>query len=182
MTLEKNHSGVAPEVVEGDITEIPVDVIVNAANETLLAGGGVCGAIHSVAGPELAAECRTLGGCRTGSAVATGAYGLPAKYVIHAVGPVWQGGFSGEDELLANCYRSSIELARDLGATSISFPAISTGTFGFPAERAAAVATRTLLTEAAGAGLPEKTMLVCFSPQSADTFRRALTERIGGNG
>ncbi len=180
MATENKVHEVIPEVVEGDITQIPVDAIVNAANAALLPGGGVCGAIHSAAGPDLAAECRAIGGCRTGSAIATGAYDLPAKNVIHAVGPVWQGGFSGEDELLANCYRSSVQVARDLGATSMSFPAISTGTFGFPAERAAAVTVRTLLAEADDAGLPAKTLLVCFTSESADTFRRALAERTGG--
>src|SRR5258708_14674385 len=123
-------------VVEGDITKLQVDVIVNAANSTLLGGGGVDGAIHRAAGPKLLAECRTLGGCPTGQAKITGGYRLPAKWVVHAVGPVWNGGSAGEDALLAGCYRTALALARGKAAASIAFPAISTGAYRFPPERA----------------------------------------------
>jgi O-acetyl-ADP-ribose deacetylase (regulator of RNase III) len=130
----------------GDITTLEVDAIVNAANERLAPGGGVCGAIHRAAGPALAAECARVGPCATGDAVATDGYALPARWVIHAVGPVWHGGDREEGELLASAYRRSIEVADGLGATSIGFPAISTGIFGFPAELAARTAVATLRT------------------------------------
>ena len=167
------------DVVEGDITTISVDAMVNAANEALLPGGGVCGAIHEAAGPSLAAECRNLGGCRTGAAKATAGYGLPATHVIHAVGPVWQGGFSGEDDLLASSYRSALALADELGANSVSLPAISTGIFGYPPERAAAVAVSAVEAAVAAGEAPKQVLLCCFTPESAELHRRALAGRNG---
>jgi O-acetyl-ADP-ribose deacetylase len=161
-------------VLRADITTIAVDAIVNAANETLLGGGGVDGAIHRAGGPSIMEECRRLGGCRTGDAKATTAGDLPARHVIHAVGPVWHGGGRGEDDLLASAYRRSVEVAVDLGCGSISFPAISTGIYGFPVERAAPIALTTARTAAAAAGGDRRLVFVLFSDRDLEAYRAAL--------
>jgi O-acetyl-ADP-ribose deacetylase (regulator of RNase III) len=158
-------------VIQGDITKQFVDAIVNAANSSLLGGGGVDGAIHRAAGPELLAECRLLGGCKTGHAKATKGYNLPAKYVIHTVGPVWHGGDNDEDQLLASCYRSSLGLAASLNVRSIAFPAISTGIYGFPKQRAAKIAVREVSTSA---GDMKKLLFVCFDAETAEIYRQLL--------
>jgi O-acetyl-ADP-ribose deacetylase (regulator of RNase III) len=159
-------------VIEGDITALEVDAAVNAANETLLGGGGVDGAIHRAAGPGLLEECRGIGGCATGQAVVTGGYLLPAGHVIHTVGPVWRGGDAGEDERLASCYRESLARAAEIGARSVAFPAISTGVYGFPADRAARIAVATIR-EAARAPV-ERVLLVAFGEAARARLQRAL--------
>jgi len=163
-------------VVEGDITHQPVDAIVNAANTTLLGGGGVDGAIHRAAGPELLEECRKLGGCATGQAKITQGYRLPAKWVIHTVGPVWRDGTQGEDELLASCYRSCFALAQQHGIRTMAFPSISTGAYGFPMDRAARIAvgeTRKFLEKNSAI---DKVVLVCFGRSACETYSKALRE------
>jgi O-acetyl-ADP-ribose deacetylase (regulator of RNase III) len=165
------------EVVVADITTLEVGAIVNAANNSLLGGGGVDGAIHRAAGPELLKECKTLGGCATGSAKITRGYSLPAKHVIHAVGPVWHGGERGEPELLASCYRTGLELAAKPGLTSIAFPALSTGVYRFPAGQAAEIAVGTVVSELSAdpRGI-DRVVFCCFSKESAKHHVHAFAE------
>ena len=165
-------------VVEGDITRLRVDAIVNAANTSLLGGGGVDGAIHLAAGPELLAECRTLGGCATGLAKITRAYKLPAQWVIHTVGPIWQDGLHDEPDLLAGCYRSCFALVEKHAIKTVAFPAISTGVYGFPMERAARIAageTKTFLQQNRSV---EQVILVCFGARALEAFGAAVREIV----
>nr|WP_276604469.1 O-acetyl-ADP-ribose deacetylase [Nannocystis sp. RBIL2] len=164
------------ELVRGDITRLALDAIVNAANTSLLGGGGVDGAIHRAAGPELVAECRMLHGCRTGQAKITGGYRLPARHVIHTVGPVWNGGHRGEEALLASCYRSSLELARAHGLRTIAFPAISCGIYGYPIQDACAVAVRTISAFLAEDAAIERVVLVCFDEAVHDAYAAILAD------
>lgn len=174
MSQGQDSPGGRISVVVGDITQLDIDVIVNAANESLLPGGGVCGAIHRAAGPELERACRALGHCPTGSAVMTPGFSLKARHVIHAVGPVWHGGGAGEAALLRGCYERAMTLAAEAGAGGIAFPAISAGIFGYPRDQAAAVAVSTIATCLAGLSRAPRVVFCCFEEPMAATYRRQL--------
>ncbi len=165
------------EIIQGDITKQNVDAIVNAANCSLLGGGGVDGAIHRAAGPELLAECRTLNGCETGKAKITKGYRLPAKYVIHTPGPIWYGGSRGEAELLASCYRSCLTLASENGCKTVDFPSISTGVYHFPLDKAARIAVNTISDYLKDHDDIERVRMVCFDSRTLAQYEKALTEK-----
>ncbi len=167
------------QIMQGDITKLDVDAIVNAANKSLLGGGGVDGAIHRAAGPKLLEETRTLGGCETGEAKMTAGYNLPARHIIHTVGPVWHGGDSNEDKLLADCYRNSLGLAAANGLKSIAFPSISTGVYGFPMERATRIALREIKSFLESDSTIEKVICCTFSPRDLETYERIASEVLG---
>ena len=169
------------EVIQADITTLPVDAIVNAANSSLLGGGGVDGAIHRAAGPRLLEATRKIGGCPTGQARLTPGFDLPAKWVIHTVGPVWQGGHAGEDELLASCYRESLGLAASVGATTVAFPAISTGAYGFPLERAARIAIAEIETNLDRYPEIDRVLIAVRGDEALRIHRDALAGRLNGN-
>lgn len=167
-------------IIEGDITQQPVDAIVNAANTTLLGGGGVDGAIHRAAGPQLLEETRQIGGCPTGEARVSKGYRLPARWVIHTVGPVWSGGHRNEEVLLANCYRNSLRAAVDAGAGSIAFPSISTGAYRFPLERATEIAMRETKRFLEGDDALKEIVFVCFGPEALTTYQNVFQRVFGG--
>jgi O-acetyl-ADP-ribose deacetylase (regulator of RNase III) len=165
------------ELVDSDITTLDLDAIVNAANNSLLGGGGVDGAIHKAAGPELLEECKKLNGCVTGEAKITSGHNLPAQYVIHTVGPIWRGGDTGEDDLLASCYQKCFQLAREHHLTGMAFPAISTGVYGFPKQRAARIAIRETLDELSENRELIKVLFVCFNNETRIAYEEALQEK-----
>ena len=169
------------KLMQGDITQVAVDAIVNAANSDLRGGGGVDGAIHRVGGPSIMEECRRIGGCPTGEARLTGAGNLPAKYVIHAVGPVWSGGYQGEPELLASAYAYSLKLANDQGCRTVAFPSISTGAYAFPIERAARIALGTIHHHLQGQTTVEEVTMVLFSRADLEVYEQALDEVVSGD-
>ena len=169
------------QITLGDITKCATDAIVNAANTSLLGGGGVDGAIHRAAGPELLAACRKLGGCRTGEAKATEAYRLPCRYVIHTPGPVWHGGTANEDALLASCYRSCLSIATELDCQTVAFPSISTGVYHFPVNRAARIAIDTISQYLATHSRPASVFIVCFDTATQAAYQQALQERMPEN-
>jgi O-acetyl-ADP-ribose deacetylase (regulator of RNase III) len=166
-------------IIDGDITRQRVDAIVNAANESLLGGGGVDGAIHHAAGPDLLAECRTLHGCPTGEAKITKGYRLPARFVIHTVGPIWEDGNENEDQFLENCYRNSLKLAVQQGIKTIAFPSISTGIYGFPIERASRIALKTVKTFLENDNSLENVIFVCFGRHDYQVYQRAIQDVFG---
>jgi O-acetyl-ADP-ribose deacetylase (regulator of RNase III) len=166
------------EIIQGDITRLEVEAIVNAANETLLGGGGVDGAIHRAAGPGLLESCRELGGCPTGESRLTRGYNLPARYVIHTVGPVWHGGEKNENNLLASCYRNSLQLAVDNKLRSIAFPSISTGVYRFPIAQASRIALRVILDFIATEDASPRVVITCFSEQDLEIYRQAYQELL----
>ena len=166
-------------IINGDITTMEVDAIVNAANNSLLGGGGVDGAIHRAAGPELLEECKMLNGCKTGEAKVTKGYKLPAKYVIHTVGPVWEGGEKGEDELLASCYKNSLRIAEEMGLKTIAFPSISTGAYRYPINRAARIAVNEISNFLETSKNISKVFIVCFDSKTFDSYVNAKVEICG---
>lgn len=169
------------KIVEGDITRLAVDAIVNAANKSLLGGGGVDGAIHRAAGTDLLKETRTLGGAETGEAKITGGYRLPAKHVIHTVGPIWHGGGQGEPELLADCYRNSLALAAKHGLRTVAFPSISTGAYGYPIEMASRTALKTVKEFLAGSPLPEKVIFCLYGEEDYELYLKRAEEILAGS-
>ena len=172
--MEKDRNQNLIQLLDADITHLEVDAIVNAANSSLLGGGGVDGAIHRGAGPELLAACRALGGCRTGDAKITRGFKLPARYIIHTVGPVWHGGNRGEEELLASCYKRCFELASQNELKTLAFPAISTGAYGFPPLQAARIAVRQALRAMQNSNQLDLVYFVCFGPDTRNAYRKAL--------